>query len=271
MNELQSKLVEMLSWYHNFCVEHGLRYYAAGGTALGAVRHKGFIPWDDDIDVVMPRPDYEKFKELSASFDADFRYRAEFPNQNKDFVYQYGKLYDTTTTLIESTRFKTKRGIFIDIFPIDGAGNTREEALEHLKDVFKKINLLSAYNCAIRKGRKFYKNAAVVAMRCVPRFILNPKKISEKAEDMCRSVSYDDSKFVANLVGLGTHKEIMEREWMGTPTIAPFENVQIYCPEFCDKYLTQLFGDYMKLPPEEKRVSHHEFLSYDLDKSYLSE
>ena len=271
MNELQSKLVEMLSWFHSFCVENHLRYYAAGGTALGAVRHKGFIPWDDDIDVIMPRPDYEKFKEMSSKFDDDFHYRAEFPGKKKEFVYQYGKLYDTTTTLIENTRFKTKRGIFIDIFPIDGAGNTVEEAATQIKDVFKKVSFLAAYNCSVRKGRGWFKNAAVLAMRCVPGFLLNNVKITHSIHDMCRNKKFDECEFVANLVGLGNNKEIMKREWIGTPTLIQFENIQIYGPEKIDLYLKQLYGDYMKLPPEEKRVSHHEFISYDLDKSYLSQ
>ena len=88
MNGLQVKMLEMMSWYHELCEKNNLRYYVVGGTALGAIRHKGFIPWDDDIDVGMPRSDYEKFKELVATADIGTRYRVEFPSEKKDFVYR---------------------------------------------------------------------------------------------------------------------------------------------------------------------------------------
>ena len=109
MNDMQKKLVDMLQWYHEFCKKHNLNYYAVGGTCLGAVRHQGFIPWDDDIDVGMPREDYNRFEALMKEEGNSGKYVLEMPFENKDFVYAYGKLYDTTTTLIENTRYKTKR------------------------------------------------------------------------------------------------------------------------------------------------------------------
>ena len=115
-NKLKPMLVEMMGWFHNFCVNHNLRYYAAGGTMLGAIRHKGFIPWDDDIDIVMPRTDYEKLEQLMKN-QVCKRYLLETPNTDaKDFFYTFSKLYDTETTLIENTKYKIKRGIYLDIF-----------------------------------------------------------------------------------------------------------------------------------------------------------
>ncbi|MDE6558154.1 MAG: LicD family protein, partial [Clostridia bacterium] len=88
MSELQQRLLDMLKWFHAFCVEHNLRYYALGGTLLGAVRHKGFIPWDDDIDVGMPRKDYNRFIKLMKNADGQSVFRLETPLENKDFVYR---------------------------------------------------------------------------------------------------------------------------------------------------------------------------------------
>ncbi len=271
MNELQKKLLDMLSFFHNFCEENDLIYYAAGGTALGAIRHKGFIPWDDDVDIIMPRKDYERLKQLSKNrFDATKKYVIEFPLENLDFIYSYAKIYDTTTTLIESNRYKTKRGVFIDVFPLDGVGESEEAAIEQFKKAEKKINLLSTITCGIRKGRKLYKNVAVVVGRCIPKFIISPQKAIKKINEMGQAVDYDQSKFVANLAGIWHEKEIVEKSWLGEPKLEDFEDIKIYCPQQSDLYLSKIYGNYMELPPIEKRKSHHDFLLIDLNKSYLN-
>ena len=103
---LQQKLLDILKWFHLFCEENNLKYYAIGGTMLGVVRHKGFIPWDDDIDVGMPREDYNKFIELTKNKQFDKYVVESIYDNNKDFFYPMVKIYDTTTTLIENTRYK---------------------------------------------------------------------------------------------------------------------------------------------------------------------
>ena len=94
MTELQERLLEMLKWFHNFCEQNNLQYYAIGGTLLGAVRHQGFIPWDDDIDVGMPRKDYEKF--ISLTFEKQFGnfFVESLKNKNNDYIWAYSKVYD---------------------------------------------------------------------------------------------------------------------------------------------------------------------------------
>ena len=271
MNDLQLKMLDMMSWYHKLCEENNLRYYVVGGTALGAIRHKGFIPWDDDIDVGMPRADYEKFRELSSKLSAGSRYAIEFPSNKKDFVYPYGKVYDTATTLIEHTRYKTKRGIFIDVFPLDGLGDDKEEALRSFEAIDAKYNLLATEVCALRKERGWYKNLAIIIARCIPPFILNSRKLIRQIEELSKKRDFDSCEYVANAVGNWHKKEIMRREWLGTPTLYEFESIKVYGPENYHEYLTQLYGDYMKLPPKEKQVSHHDYLYFNVEKSYLED
>jgi len=115
--ELQKYLLEMIRWFHDFCESHNLRYYALGGTMLGAVRHQGFIPWDDDLDVGMPREDYEKLYTLMKYHPGD-RYMLETPYSDApEFNYCFSKLYDTETTLVENLKYKIKRGLYIDFSP----------------------------------------------------------------------------------------------------------------------------------------------------------
>lgn len=271
MNDLQIKMLEMMSWYHELCEKNNLRYYVVGGTALGAIRHKGFIPWDDDIDVGMPRADYEKFQELVRTADIGTRYKVEFPSEKKDFVYPYGKVYDTSTTLIEHTRYKTKRGIFIDVFPLDGLGNDKDEAISNFEAIDRKYNLLATEVCALRKERGWYKNLAIIIARCIPPFILSARKLIRQIEELSKKNSFDESVYAANAVGNWHKKEIMRREWFGKPTLYDFETIKVYGPENYHEYLTQLYGDYMKLPPKEKQVSHHDYMYFNTEKSYLED
>ncbi len=268
LSAVKAKLLEMFKWFHDFCTENGLRYYAVGGTLLGAVRHGGFIPWDDDVDVAMPRSDYERLKALAKAHQ-DKRFRLEFPGDADDFVYTYGKVFDASTTLIENSRYKAKRGLFIDIFPLDGLGDTKEEALASFKKIDNTVKLFETKMCAVRKGRSFYKNAAVVLMHCVPDFILNPKRIFSKIERLSKAHDFDESVYVANCVGNWHEKEIALRSAFGTPTLYKFENMEIYGTEDADTYLGGVYGDWRKLPPEEKRVSHHDYIELDINKPYM--
>lgn len=269
MTELQQSLLNIFEWFHNFCEKEKLTYFAVGGTALGAVRHNGFIPWDDDIDVAMPRKDYERFLEMTKNTNKFKPYVVESPSEKKDFVYPYSKIYDTTTTLIENTCYHTKRGIYIDVFPIDGMGNTMEESIKNFKVVKKEINLLCTRVCALRGTRKWYKNAAILLARCVPDCILSSLKIIKKIDRLSKRYDYDKCDFVANICGNWGEKEIMEKKWVGKRKLLKFEELNIYVPENYDAYLSRMYGDYMQLPPEEKRCTHHDFLFLDLNKSYL--
>lgn len=266
MTDLQKKLLEMLTWLTRFLDENGLRYYAVGGTALGAIRHGGFIPWDDDIDIALPRPDYIKLMQL---FKCDHgQYRLETPyDNNPDYLYTYCKFYDKETTLIERQRKNVKRGVYIDVFPLDGVGDTFSESLKYLKKVDKKNMLLMSKVCALRRERAFYKNLAILLMRCIP--FTNTKKLSLKIDAMAQQKSYSESLFVANLNGTYRDREIMNKKIFGNPINAKFENICIKCPELYEEFLTNLYGNWRQLPPEDKRGKQHDFVFLDLTKSYL--
>lgn len=264
--QLKKTLLEMLSWFHNFCIENDLKYFAVGGTLLGAVRHKGFIPWDDDIDLGMPREDYKKLEKLIGNKE-NGKYYFETPNTTrKGYYYTYGKLFDTDTTLVENSRDKLPMGVYIDIFPFDGVGETKEEAIKYLSYVKRLQDLLATRVSGIRKGRAFYKNAAVAVARVIPSFLFNDKKLLMKIDSICSGKNFNDSKYVANMNGAWGLREITTREIVGTPKLYDFENIKIYGIEDYDAYLTGVYGDWRQLPPEEKRVSAHDYVYVDLDK-----
>lgn len=269
MTELQEKLLDMLKWFHNFCEKEGLTYFAAGGTALGAVRHKGFIPWDDDIDVGMPRPDYEKFLKLAKKINGQSDYFVEFSQGQKEYVYSFAKIYDTRTTLIEDIRYKAKRGIYIDVFPIDGVGNSEEECNKNFKLVHQKINILRMLVVGLKKKRSLKKTFLILAARCIPSFVLSHTKLIAQIRELAMKCEYDKCDYVVNYGGAWGKKEIIKRQWIGKPQISRFENIDIYIPNDYDAYLTALYGDYMTLPPVSKRCSQHNYLYINLEQSYM--
>lgn len=265
MNDIQFVLLEMIKWFHQFCVKNELRYYALGGTMLGALRHQGFIPWDDDLDIGMPRKDYQKLEELLKG-SSEGRYELETPNsRNVDFCYPYSKLFDNRTTLIENQKYKIKRGLYIDIFPLDGLGNSLDEAYANYKRIERNRTILQLKTSGIRKGRSFYKNAMIVLFKCIP---LNEKKILKKVAESANCIDFDDATYGGNALGAWRYKEIMPIEYMGTPKLYKFEDTEIYGAERADEYLTHIYGDWRKLPPKEKQVTHHDFIFCDLTKSW---
>ena len=249
---LQSKLLTMLEWFHRYCVNNNLRYYVVEGTAIGAIRHKGFIPWDDDIDVGMPRKDYNR---LMLLFDKKIdNYILETPySSNKEYIYPWCKLYDTTTTKIEKMRRTCKLGIYLDIFPLDGLGDTLEDSVRNYKKI-DFLNMLWATRvCALRKDRGIIKNFAIVVSRLIPQFILNDKKLIQKIDIECQRLDFDNSNYVSCTLSTYRSKEIMLRSVYGKPTEYMFENIIVYGPQEYDNYLKTIYGEWWVLPPEEKR------------------
>ena len=267
----QRLLLNMLSWFHNFCVENNLRYYMIGGTMLGAVRHKGFIPWDDDIDVAMPRKDYERFIELAKNAKND-RYVIESAQEdNLEYQYLYAKIYDTRTTLVENTRSKARRGVYIDVFPLDGIGNTNDEAKQNVKSIHNLIKFHLIITCDFRRGRKWHKSLAIVLGRLITPTFVKERRINNKINNLCKKYDFDESLYVGNICGNWWEKEIMPAKYFGTPKLYDFEEIKVFGVESPAEYLTSLYGDFMRLPPKEKRKSHHDFVSCDLNKPYLEE
>ena len=268
MTEIQIRLFDMLEWLTTYFEENGYTYYVVGGTLLGAVRHNGFIPWDDDVDVALPRPDYERL--LNEFSPGGSKYRLESPEEeNSDFLYTYSKFYDTQTTLIERQKTNFKRGIYIDIFPLDAVGNSLEEAKQFSHSLDVRNMFLMARTCAVRKERKWYKNMAIYFARSIP--FINDKKYSLRlSKDFARK-DYQSNLYVANLNGAYRDKEIFEKKIFGKPKKYKFESIMVFGPEHSDEYLTQLYGDWKQLPPVEKRGKQHDFAYIDLRESYLLE
>lgn len=268
MNELQNRLLEMLTWLDQFIRKHDLKYFIYGGTMLGAARHQGFIPWDDDVDIAMPRKDYEILCKLLIE-PVDHYVIETIHNGAKDFFYTYAKFYDINTSMIELLRTKIKRGVSIDIFPLDGIGNTREEALRNYKKIDRLNMFLMMRICAYRKDRKWYKNLSIALARVLPSFIIDERKIALLIDRKNKKYDYDMNQYFGLLMSTYRQRDIHKKELMGTPTEYKFENILVLGPEKFDEYLEETYGNWRKLPPMDKRHSVHDYIELNLEKSYL--
>lgn len=270
MNEFKQCILNILLWFHQYCDEHNLRYYLVEGTMLGAARHQGFIPWDDDIDVGMPRADYEELKKLMGTAVHDGKYMLETEDsERKEYLVPFGKIYDVTTRLVEQRRIPVVMGAYIDVFPLDGIGESLEEANRNFKKIGFLHNILTSRAVVVRKGRKWYKNLAVQVFQAIPGFVINEKRLLKTITELCRKRSFDGSKYVGNLVSTYRLKEIMPRELYGEPKLYMFEGSQVYGVEDYNGYLTYLYGDWRTLPPVENRKSAHTMEQVDLNTSFI--
>lgn len=266
LSPLQGSLLDALKWFDAFCEANHLIYYAIGGTLLGAVRHKGFIPWDDDVDLGMPRKDFDA---LDNFISDKGRYVIEtYTSPNQDYCYSHAKVYDTTTTLVEHKRINVSRGVFLDIFPIDSIGNTLEESYSNYRVVERKFRFYVSLVTGFRKGRSFAKNAAVFAARLIPFGFRNQRKLRVRFNRLCATIGPADGKYVGNLMGAYGKREIVERSLFGSPVRLPFEDMMLSCPSKSEDYLNSIYRNWRELPPVEKRVSHHDFVFIDLTHPY---
>lgn len=267
LDELKQIELNILKQIHEICIQQGFRYFLVGGTLLGAVRHKGFIPWDDDIDIGMLRPDYEKFIDYCTSHEVPFKIMSNKVNEN--YGYLFAKAMDPSTVLIEKSgnRYNIELGVYVDIFPLDALGNTESEAISNMDKTKFNRELLVAANWkkfSRSKTRPIYYEPIRFAFFCASRFC-SFKKMIGKIESKYITEDFDKCGYAGSVCGAYRNKEIMPIEIVSEYTELPFEGVMFKCPKQYDKYLTNIYGDYMQLPPEEKRITHHSFDAYYKD------
>lgn len=253
MEELRAIQLDILDKIHAFCTEHGIRYSLGGGTLLGAVRHKGYIPWDDDIDIMLPRPDYERFlKEFDGKY-AELNLQ-HYGNDNTCCI-PFAKVYDNRTVLIEKLQ---KSGIYNDVFPIDGLPEESKikDYLYIYNNQLHKIYFMTPFYIitgSLKDRIKYYVKKLIYPTR---------DKYITGFYNFLKSYSFENSVNAGAICGIYAEKELMPRETFESYITVEFEGRQYMAIKDYDAYLTKHYGDYMQLPSKEKQVSHHVFTAY---------
>lgn len=265
-NEYKNKLLETFDAFDIFCKKHQIKYFAAYGTLLGAVRHQGLIPWDDDIDVFMFPEDYEKFCSLKNSVDGHY----EIMDKDSEgyWLLSMAKFINTSTTLWETPEFPCLTGMYIDIFPLL---RTNGENYINLKKKYD--DLYFGYQKAIKKYSfkeclyRFlnWNNPLELTTILLFRKAIKNKRFSDYNVflEKCKNQKGD---YWASYDGAYGEREILLKKWVEKIITLDFEGRKIPVPECYHKVLTQLYGNYMTLPPIEKRISLHPHYFIDLNK-----
>lgn len=268
MNELQCKELELLRYFVDVCNRLGLRYYLVCGSALGAVKYQGFIPWDDDIDVGMPRADYEGFLAEAPVLLPKHLALQNFHTEPA-VPHIYTKLRDSRTTCIErsSAKLPINHGIFMDIFPLDGypRGNLAQKLFELRKRHYKG-QLACAYDQP-RSGLTKVRCMLFRLMGCHRR----TEKIAAKYDRMIRRYPVEGSSLICNHGNWQGKLEYAPAAQYGRGSPARFEGLDVTIPEQFDSYLRQKYGDYRTELPPQKQVSHHSFTALDCSTPYRHE
>lgn len=267
-NLLKKVELEIFIEFKKICDKNNLNYYICAGTLLGAVRHKGFIPWDDDIDVLMLRCDYEQFLKIAQDELPEY-YFLQNLYTDSEFFFNFSKIRDNRTTFIEtSTRnLNINHGVFIDIFPLDRFPNSYIDKM-YIRLVERITNT--------RIGEYFEYTGDVsdsirdvIIKKCSYLIFNTPKKAVFFKERMYKKINEKSGDLFKNYSGAWGNKEIVSDKYFKDTIILNFEGIQVKAPLHYDKYLTNLYGDYMKFPPIEKQISHHYCEIIDLKKPFV--
>ena len=268
IRQIQKKALEILLYFKKICDQHNIRFYVGSGCCIGAVRHHGFIPWDDDIDVFLLREDYEKLPDVWNSFADTKRYAYCRTTETENYHDAGASIRDNNTTFINKhcVNDDINQGLQIDLIPLD---RRADGVVSHAKQVFWAMvySLFNAQRLPDNQGG-MTRFLAKVAYG-----IFSSKRIRDKIwqyaeQKMLLSPSDSWTYYTELVTGLKGLTLKYPKDFWDKPSYLPFEGYQIPVPSKYKEYLTMVFGDYMKLPPQEDQVPKHNTAYIDLNHSY---
>ena len=265
-----SKLVGILQKIMEICEENNIHWFVGYGACIGAIRHQGCIPWDDDIDVCMPRPDYDRFIEICKKTDLG-DYELATPYDTPGYYVSFVRMYDKNSTLYFTMNSLHVAGIYIDIFPIDGVSDGNIESNYRCCRLLKKISKHSRLHFTKSFQRNLLKRGRIryyLIILFTSLFRKPLQKVSLRMiEKTTRKYPYESSEFCmfyeTEVYGM---RNVIPKKWIEETVWVPFENIQVRVPKYYHEYLTHIYGDYMTPPPDDKKDDRHFVLYLDFER-----
>ncbi len=266
LRQLQLKELESLVYFDQFCKENELRYYLLGGCVIGAVRHGGFIPWDDDVDIIMPRRDYERMLRLWKQNESGERFLMLKTDGEVFTGNSFATLIDTSATMVKENQkeIDVPHGIVTDIFPLDGCPDKKLQ--RYMQYYHAMMYSLYITEVVPTKHGAPMKAVCTILLKLVPSRERRTK-IWKKHEKKMTRYAFNTHQKCTELCA-GPHYMLNEypHEAFAKAVYHDFEGLSMPLPQGYDAYLKMAFGDYMALPPEDKQIPHHDLVALDLEK-----
>ena len=257
VREIQQMELGIMEYIHEVCDKIGVKYFLAYGSLIGAVRHQGFIPWDDDMDICMLRDDYEKLQDYLIANPSE-RYQVMSYKNNRNYVYPFMKVMDNQTYLIEEdVRIDSNMGIYVDIFPVDGYED--DQAFKDKMTTIIKKRQLSCYTFKGITNKNSFINSLIRYASVIAFYFTDTNKYVKQIDELAKSRKVEDYELVDYLIYKDMNKPVWKREWLKDVKVGNFEGRDFLIPVNFHELLTSDYGNYMQLPPVEQQVSHHDF------------
>lgn len=256
-DDIKKEILKIYTKIDEICEKLGLEHWVMYGTLIGAVRHHGFIPWDDDFDIAMKREDYDKFIEYCLENDIGPYYLDNYEISD-NYPYYISKIC-SSDVILKFNHTSYTSGIFIDIYPLDGMGNDKEYWKKNKKKIEKLNRRLSRYNIILAGNNviaNFYRKYIASIYQLKGR-----TRVLNKIDAISRKFSFEESRYVG-VPAWVTISLAYEKEWFEEFIKVPFEGIEVSIPKQYDKILKIQYGNYMQLPPVEKQIGHHEYIAY---------
>jgi len=263
LKQLQNVELDILTTVVDLCNKHNIKYYLIDGTLLGGIRHHGFIPWDDDVDICILRPDYERFLEIASK---------ELPERYEVHNFRFTEKYDKLVTRIVNNKVhivhssysvEERMPAWIDVFPLDGMPNNWLLFQIHkFRFLYTRLQYhFSNFETGVNLTRKDRTKMQMMLIWVGAHFKIGRNrdtfKLIEKLENLLRKYTVEKSRYLVNAYSSYMFRETYEREWFGEGGLVEFEKYKMRVPSDYDKVLTHLYGDYMTPPPKGKEEKHH--------------
>lgn len=266
LNKMHSCQLLLAAEVKRLCEKHNIKYFMIAGTLLGAVRHNGFIPWDDDMDFGMLREDYENFLTV-AEKELGEQFYIKSLCKTAGFAHPFAKLYLKNTVLVEENvaNVGEKDGLYIDIFPMDALPDDEKlKAAQNCKLYFLKRLLLAKLRYNPCKKGEVLKKAVYTGLRFLS-FFVSEDVLKRRLNAEATKYSSSKTELIGATGGAyGYFKEAVCSEWFEKTVLLPFENLSLAAPKGYISYLERFYGDYMTPPPEDKRYNRHSVVELDL-------
>lgn len=258
INEVRKIQLDILSFVDEVMKKNGISYWLNAGTLLGCVRHKGYIPWDDDIDICMLRNDYERFAELINNENS--YYKVLDMHKTDGYYYLFSKVVDTRTHIIEKDLKEiSEMGIYIDVFPLDYLPSNNRKRRSIINKVFRLRAII--YYSLLNKNQ--VKKASIsTKIKYLFSVIYGNKKAMRKANNYCNRINRMNGYYLSDLVASTEKRHFYPASYFDDTILGMFEGKMFPIPKNFHEYLSVVYGDYMKLPPKEKQILTHDFKAF---------